>query len=53
MAASFTYFQPDARKQGGAYVAASGAVKRMGDAAGEIVLADGRRIPVDNILEVG
>lgn len=51
--AAITYFQPDARKQGGAYLTASGEVKRIDGAAREIVLTDGRRIPIDDILEVG
>ena len=50
---AITYFQPDAKKQGGAYLAASGEIKRIDGAAREIVLADGRRIPIDDILEVG
>ena len=53
IAASFTYFQPDSRKQGGAYVTASGEVKRIDGIAREIILMDGRRIPIDDILEVG
>lgn len=51
--AAITYFQPDGRKQGGAYVTASSEVKRVDGAAREIVLTDGRRIPIDDILEVG
>lgn len=50
--AAITYFQPDARKQGGAYLTASGEVKRIDGAAREIVLTDGRRIPIDDILEI-
>ena len=53
IAASFTYVQPDSRKQGGAYVTASGEVKRIDGIAREIILMDGRRIPIDDILEVG
>ncbi len=51
--ASITYFQPDSRKRGGAYVTASGEVKRIDGIAREIILMDGKRIPIDNILEVG
>lgn len=51
--AAITYFQPDAKKQGGAYLTASGEIKRIDGAAREIVLTDGRRIPIDDILEVG
>ena len=53
IAASFPYFQPASRKQGGAYVTASGEVKRIDGIAREIILMDGRRIPIDDILEVG
>ena len=49
---AITYFQPDAMKQGGAYVTASGEIKRVDGAAREIVLTDGRRIPIDDILKV-
>ena len=51
--AAITYFQPDAKKQGGACLTASGEIKRIDGAAREIVLTDGRRIPIDDILEVG
>lgn len=51
--AAITYFQPDAKKQGGAYLTASGEIKHLDGAAREIVLTDGRRIPIDDILEVG
>ena len=51
--AAITYFQPDGRKQGGAYLTVSGQVKRIDGTAREIVLTDGRRIPIDDILEVG
>ena len=50
--ASITYFQPDGRKRGGAYVTVSGVVKRVDAAAREVVLTDGKRIPVDGVLEV-
>lgn len=52
VAASFTYFQPDSRKQGGAYVTASGVVKRVDAATHEIVLTDRKRIPIHDILEI-
>ena len=49
---AITYFQPDAKKQGGVYLTASGEIKRVDGTAREIVLMDGRRIPIDDILEV-
>ena len=50
--AAITYFQPDGRKQGGAYLTVTGEIKRIDGAAREIVLTDGRRIPIDDILEI-
>ena len=49
---SLTCFQPDGRKAGGAYFTVIGAVKKIDGFAREIVLADGRRIPVDDIVDV-
>ena len=51
--ASFTYFVPDGKKEGGAYVTTSGVVKRIDGVAREMVLVDGRRVPIDDIFEVG
>jgi len=52
MGASFTYFQQDDKKEGGAYLTVTGTVKKYDGFAREVVLADGRRIPIDDILEV-
>ena len=49
---SLTCFQPDGRKEGGAYFTITSAVKKIDGFAREIVLADGRRIPVDDIVDV-
>ncbi len=51
-AAAFTCFVPDGKKQGGAYLTVQGAVKKLDGYAGEVVLTDGRRIPVENILDI-
>ena len=47
---TFTYFKPDERKKGGAYVEVTGVVKKMDEYEREIVLRNGTRIPVDDIL---
>ena len=47
-----TYFQPDERKAGGAYVTTIGAVKRILEIEQIILLTDGRTIPIDDILEI-
>lgn len=52
VAASFTYFQPDSRKQGGAYLTAAGMVKRMDSCAREVILANGQKIFVDDIIGI-
>lgn len=44
-----TYFRPDDRKAGGAYVTVSGAVRKIDGYARVVVLADGGRIPIDEI----
>lgn len=50
--ACLTYFRPDGRKAGGAYLTVTGKVKKMDGFTCEIVLADNRRIPMDDILEI-
>ena len=52
VAASFTYFQPDSRKQGGAYLTTAGMVKRMDSCAREVILANGQKIFVDDIIGI-
>lgn len=49
---SFTWFVPDEKKAGGAYVSAVGAVKKIDSFLHAVVLADGTRIPVDAIVEI-
>ena len=48
----FTYFKPDQKKAGGAYLTVSGAVKKIDGFTGDIVLADGQRISIENILDI-
>ena len=47
-----TYFQPDARKAGGAYVRYTGAVKRVDDHLAALVMADGTQIPFRVIHDI-
>lgn len=49
---SFTWFVPDGKKAGGAYVSAVGAVKKIDAFSHTVVLTDGTRIPVDAIVEI-
>ena len=47
-----TYFQPDAHKAGGAYLTAAGAAKKLDAHAGLLILQDGTRIPVAEIVQI-
>ena len=48
----FTWFLPDERKDGGAYVTSEGVVKKIDPLEGRVVLANGTTIPVEDILEI-
>ena len=50
--AAFTFFRPDARKAGGAYVTVSGCIRRIDDVERQIRLTDGTRIPIDELFAV-
>ena len=47
-----TYFQPDSRKAGGAYVDAVGIVKKIDEYDRVIILQDGKKLPIDDILDI-
>ena len=49
---SVTYFQPDARKDGGAYLTVSGRVRKLDPIEGVMVLVDGGRIPFGDIYKI-
>lgn len=48
----FTYFKPDERKEGGAYLTVTGVVRKIKLYEQEILLQDGTIIPVDDILKM-
>lgn len=48
---SVTYFEPDTRKEGGAYVNVDGAVKSIDRYERVIRLEDGRILDIDRIIE--
>lgn len=50
--AAITYFLPDRKKAGGEYVTATGQVKKVDAVAQELVMANGRIIPIADIIEV-
>lgn len=47
---SFTYFQPDMKKSGGKYVTVSGTVKKFLEEENTLILLDGTKIPVIDII---
>ncbi|MEG2679239.1 MAG: hypothetical protein RR949_04800 [Oscillospiraceae bacterium] len=49
---TITYFVPDKKKAGGAYVSVSGTVKKIDDYERAVVLSDGISISIDDILFV-
>ena len=49
---SVTYFVPDPYKAGGAYVTASGTVKRIDRFRRIILMEDGTQIPVENVYDI-
>lgn len=50
---SIVYFKPDARKQGGSYKTINGNVKRIDETERIIELTDGKKIPMNAIVEIG
>ena len=49
---SITYFLPDLRKSGGAYIKATGAVKSLDARARILKMMDGTKILLEDILEI-
>lgn len=50
--AAFTYFQPDSKKSGGAYITIQGTIKKLVPLEGRLVLTNGTTIPIEDILEI-
>lgn len=49
---TLTHFVPDSRKDGGAYCLTDGRLKRIDADRQELILCDGRKIPLSHILAV-
>lgn len=49
---SVTYFVPDERKDGGTYVTVTGKVKKIDEFERCFTLADGIKIPLDEVLDM-
>jgi hypothetical protein len=48
---SVTYFKPDEKKNGGAYLTVTGNVKKIDDYERQLVMTDGTKIPFNSIIE--
>ena len=49
---SITYFLPDTKKSGGAYVTVTGNLKRFDEYERLLILTDGMKIPMDDIADI-
>ena len=49
---TFTYFKPDERKAGGAYIEVTGTVKKVDDFERLIVMQNGTKMQMDDILNI-
>lgn len=49
---TFTYFEPDKKKSGGAYVSLTGTVKRIDEYEKCVILTDGTKILIERIFEI-
>lgn len=49
---SITYFLPDTKKSGGAYVTVTGNLKRFDEYERLLILTDGKKIPMDDIADI-
>lgn len=47
-----TYFVPDSRKSGGAYVTHTGTLKRIDEVERMMVFADGTRVEMDEVVDI-
>ena len=49
---SITYFEPDKRKAGGAFVTVTGTVKRIDEYEHLVIMTDGKKINIDDIYNL-
>lgn len=49
---AITYFQPDVKKNGGAYVTVSGRAKKIDEYKRVVVMSDGTVVPIDEIINI-
>lgn len=51
-AGMITFFRPDKKKEGGAYISVEGIIRRIDDVEKVIILESGLEIPVDQIVDL-
>ena len=49
---TLTWFQPDKKKPGGAYVITTGELKKIDDYAGALILMGGERLVIEHIVDI-
>ena len=49
---SITYFVPDKKKSGGAYLTITGAVAKIREYERDVIMEDGMQIPIDDIFAI-
>lgn len=49
---AITYFQPDKKKSGGAYITITGSVKKIDEYERSVVMQDTTKIPIDEIISI-
>ena len=49
---TLTYFQPDKKKDGGAYVSVTGQLRKIDNVAGVLILTGGECVPIEDVLEL-
>ena len=47
-----TYFKPDEKKKGGAYITSSGTLKRIDDVERVVIFVNGEKIAIPDILDI-
>lgn len=50
---TITYFEPDKKKSGGAYVNITGVVKRIDEYEHLVIMTDGKKICIEDIYAIG
>ena len=50
---TITYFEPDKKKSGGAYIDITGTVKRIDEYECLVIMTDGKKIRIEDIFAIG